>query len=386
MTLAKRLLSAMLSLLLLLSISGCWNYTEVEEISIVSGVAIDKEKSSGKILLTVETIDTSGGGGEQENQASSTIHTLAGETMFDIVRGMITMTGDKLFWSHAKAIIISEEVAKEGILKVMDWYSRDTETRSDVYIFIAKEKNARDILYLNKTKKTILSFELGDMMQHEKFVSTAPVSDIWEYFDSLESPGQQAVAPLVYINERDNRKTERISGCAVFSKDKMIGTLTGEETKYMLFVTNKIKGGIIPVHDKKGKPAFSLEIFSNKTKIKPVRVDGKLQMQISTVTKTGLDEVMIPKGFPDFEKKKEIEELAEQQMRKNILEVIHKAQMKYKADIFGFGENIHMNMPKEWKKLKNNWDESFPLLQVVVKPEVIIETSAKTTRSIRIVE
>jgi len=224
------------------------------------------------------------------------------------------------------------------------------------------------------------------MMQHEKFVSTAPVSDIWEYFDSLESPGQQAVAPLVYINERDNRKTERISGCAVFSKDKMIGTLTGEETKYMLFVTNKIKGGIIPVHDKKGKPAFSLEIFSNKTKIKPVRVDGKLQMQISTVTKTGLDEVMIPKGFPDFEKKKEIEELAEQQMRKNILEVIHKAQMEYKADIFGFGENIHMNMPKEWKKLKNNWDESFPLLQVVVKPEVIIETSAKTTRSIRIVE
>ncbi|KGE19513.1 Ger(x)C family spore germination protein [Paenibacillus wynnii] len=385
MTPVKRLLSAMLFLLLLLSISGCWNYTEVEEISIVAGVAIDKEKATGKILLTAETIDTSGGGGP-ENQASSTISSLAGDTMFDIVRSMITMTGNKLFWSHAKAIIISEEMAKEGVLRVIDWYSRDTETRSDVYIFIAKEKNARDILNLNKTKNTILSFELGDMMQHERHVSTAPVSDIWDFFDKLESSGQHAIAPLVYINERDNKKTERISGSAVFSKDKMVGTLTGEETKYMLFVNNKIKGGILPVNDKKGKPAYSLEIFSNKTKIKPVWVNGKLQIQVSTETKTGLGEVMTPNGFPDFEKIKEIEELAKQQLQNNMLAVIHKVQKKYKSDIFGFGANIHMNDPKDWKKLKKNWDESFPLLQVVVKPKVIIETSAKTTRSIKIVE
>ncbi|MDQ0195184.1 Ger(x)C family spore germination protein [Paenibacillus wynnii] len=383
MTQVKRLLSAILSVLILLSISGCWNYTEVEEISIVAGVAIDKEQSSGKILLTAETIDTSGGGGGGDNQASSTISSLAGDTMFDIVRSMITMTGNKLFWSHAKIIIISEEVAKEGVLRVIDWYSRDTETRSDVHMFITKEKRARDILNLNKTKNTILSFELDEMMQHEKYVSTAPVSDIWDFFDKLESPGQHSIAPLVYINERDNRKTERISGCAIFEKDKMVGTLIGEETKYMLFVNNKIKGGILPVNDKKGKPAYSLEIFSNKTKIKPVWVNGKLKIQISTETKTGLDEVMTPNGFPDFEKKKEIEELAEQQMQNNMLAVIHKVQKKYKSDIFGFGANVHMNMPKKWNNMEKDWDKIFPELQVVVEPKVIIETSAKTTRSIK---
>lgn len=379
----KRILSAMLSLLLLLCLSGCWNYTEVEEMSIVAGVAIDKDKSTGKILLTAETIDTTGGGGGEDNQASSTIHTLAGDTMFDIVRSMITMTGKKLFWSHAKAIIISEEVAREGMLKVIDWYSRDTETRADVYIFISKEKNARDILTLNKTKSTILSFELGDMIKKETYVSTAPVTDIWDFFDNLESSGENAIVPLVYINERENRKTERISGCALFLKDKMVGTLTGEETKYMLFVTNKIKGGVLAIEDEKGQPGYSLEITSNKTKIKPVWINGKLQIQVSTVTNTVLDEVMTLNGFPDFEKKKEIEKLAEQQLQKNMLDLIHDVQKKYKTDILEFGAAVHMNMPETWKKLEKDWGKTFVDLQVVVKSDVIIETSAKTTRSIK---
>ncbi|MCL6603288.1 MAG: Ger(x)C family spore germination protein [Paenibacillus sp.] len=379
----KRILSAMLSLLLLLCLSGCWNYTEVEEMSIVAGVAIDKDKSTGKILLTAETIDTTGGGGGEDNQASSTIHTLAGDTMFDIVRSMITMTGKKLFWSHAKAIIISEEVAREGMLKVIDWYSRDTETRADVYIFISKEKNARDILTLNKTKNTILSFELGDMIKKENYVSTAPVTDIWDFFDNLESSGENAIVPLVYINERETRKTERISGCALFLKDKMVGTLTGEETKYMLFVTNKIKGGVLAIKDEKGQPGYSLEITSNKTKIKPVWINGKLQIQISTVTQTVLDEVMPRNGFPDFEKKKEIEKLAEQQLQKNMLDLIHDVQKKYKTDILEFGAAVHINMPKTWKKLEKDWGKTFVDLQVVVKSDVIIETSAKTTRSIK---
>mgnify|MGYP000332851478 FL=1 len=164
----------------------------------------------------------------------------------------------------------------------------------------------------------------------------------------------------------------------------MVGTLTGDESKYMLFASNKLKGGVLAVKDEKGKPAYSLEIFSNKTKVKPVWINGKLQIQIHITTKTGLDEVMTPNGFPDFEKKKVIEQLAEQQLRTNILTVIHKVQKEYHADIFGFGAEVHIHMPEWWKKNKKDWEKEFVKLDVVVKSDVIVETSAKTTRSIKI--
>ncbi|WP_410513348.1 Ger(x)C family spore germination protein [Paenibacillus sp. BR2-3] len=379
---AKSVLSAMLSLLLLLSISGCWNYSEVEEMSIVAGVAIDKNESDGKLLLTVEMVDIKGGlsGGKTRSKLIS----LSGKTMFDIVRNMITLTGDKLFWSHAKTIIISEEIAREGLVKVIDWYSRDTETRSDVYIFISKEKKARDILNLSSTKETIMSFEIAQMMRDEEYVSTAPVVEIWDFIDKLESQGQDATAPLVFIHEKDQQKSEIVRGTAIFSKDKMIGTLNGEDSKYMMFVRNKVKGGILVVEDESGHPAYSLEILSNRTKVKPMWVNGKLQVQIKTETNTWLDEVMNANEFPDMKSKKDIEKLAEQQMQKNIIAVIHKVQQKYQADIFGFGAAIHRSMPKAWDKLKKDWNQNFAELDVVVQSKVIIESTAKTSRSIRI--
>ncbi|MEK4513018.1 Ger(x)C family spore germination protein [Paenibacillus sp. FSL K6-2524] len=265
----KRLLQILIVLFSLVAISGCWNYVEVDDLSIVAGVAIDKNPADGKLLLTVELIDTKGG--TKQTQAGYKTISLTGDTMFEIVRNMISMTGKKLFWSHAKVIIISEEVARsDGVIRFIDWYTRDTETRADVFIFVSKEKTAREILDLQSTMESITSFELAQMMRDEKYVSSAPTVEIWDFIDKLESRGKCAIAPLVYIHQNDTTSSERVNGTAVFSKDRMVGTLSGEESKYMLFAKNDIKGGILPVKDETGKPSFSLEIISSQTKIKPI--------------------------------------------------------------------------------------------------------------------
>lgn len=135
---ASRLFSVLLAGCMLVSLSGCWNYSEIDDMSIVAGVAIDKNKADNNIQMTVEMVDTQGG--LQDNQTGFKLMSLTGDTIFNIARSMISLTGRKLFWSHAKVIIISEELAREGLVKVIDWYSRDTETRADVFIFISGEK------------------------------------------------------------------------------------------------------------------------------------------------------------------------------------------------------------------------------------------------------
>lgn len=379
---AAKASSILLSLVLLVTISGCWNYGEVEEKSIVAGVAIDMGKSDDELSLTAELVDNDKQ--SQEGGPGFKNVNYVGRTMFDIVRNMISMTGTKLFWSHAKAIIISEELAREGLVRVIDWYSRDTETRSDMYIFITQDKNAREILELNKSKKTLVSFELAKVMLDEQHVNTAPVVQIWDFIDKMETLGQYSIAPLISIYEKDQQQNEIVRGTAVFRKDQMIGKLTGEETKYMLFANNKIKGGVIPVNDKKGNPTYSLEVLGNRTKVKSAWVNGKLQVQVSTITRTAVDEVMSAHTFPDFEDTDIIKKRAEEQMERDILAVIHKVQKEYRADIFGFGEVVHRNMPKYWAKLKNKWEQEFVELNVVVKSEVIIESTAKTIRSIKV--
>lgn len=377
----KKVILAFISLILLISVTGCWNYSEVDDIAIVSGVGIDKGKSEGELAVTVEIVDTKKG--SKSNQSGIKMLTLSGPTIFDIVRGMISITGEKLFWSHSKVIVISEELAREGVIRVIDWYNRDTETRSDVYIFVSKEKTAQEVISLSSVTESILAYELAQQMRIEKNTSTAPVVEIFDFIDKLEASGEYAMAPLIYIHEQNKIKNARVSGTAIFNKDKMVGTISGDETKFMLFARDEIKGGVLPLNDEKGKPAFSLEILSNRTKVKPVWNDGKLQMQINTVTQVGLDEVMAPKEFNDINSKKVLEKRAGKELQQQILSVIHKVQKDYQADIFGFGELVHERMPENWKKIKQNWRQEFTQLDVVVNSKVMIKISGQTSRSIQ---
>lgn len=382
MKMVSKFISALLSIGMLISLSGCWNYSEIDDMSIVAGVAIDKNKEENNLQLTVEMVDTQGG--MQQSQASFKMISLSGDTIFDIVRNMISLTGKKLFWSHAKVIILSEEVAREGLVKVIDWYSRDTETRADVFVFVSSEKNAREVLNLNSETKTIMSFELAQMMNDEAFTSTAPVVEIWDFIDKLESSGNNAVAPLIQINEENGQKNERVNGTAVFVRDRMVGKLDGEETKYSLFVKNNVKGGVLKVDNERGVPTYSLEIISSRTKVKPKWVDGKLQIQIHTVTHTGLDEVMSSVELTGQESIGAIEKRAGEALQHNILSVIRKVQQEYQADIFGFGEAVHGSMPRSWRELQEKWPEVFKDVDVTVSSKIVIQSTAKTSRTIKL--
>jgi len=166
--------------------------------------------------------------------------------------------------------------------------------------------------------------------------------------------------------------------------DKRVGKQSGDETKYMLFVKDDIKGGVLTVNNEEGTPDFTLEIFSNETKIKPVWVNGKLQLQIQTITHTGLDEVMTTEGFTSLNSKNVIEKRAAKELEENMRSVIKRVQSDYHTDIFGFGEKIHENMPKTWSELDKDWEREFSDLDVVVNSTIIIESSAQNSRSIQI--
>ncbi|MBY9079897.1 Ger(x)C family spore germination protein [Paenibacillus sp. HN-1] len=373
-------------LLLILAISltsGCWNYKEVEDMSIVAGVAVDKGEQEGELRLSAELVDTSG---EPKNtKVGFKIASLTGDTMFETVRNMISVTGKRLFWSHSKAIIFSEEIAREGLIKVMDWYNRDTETRSDIYIFVSTEKTAREILELNSPMQAVVSFNLEQLMRDEHNAGTAPVVEIWDFIGRIESKGKYAVAPLIRIEKSPGgKKTERVDGTAVFARDRMIGKLSGEESRYMMFASNDVKGGILTVKDKSGKPEYSLEILSSKTRIHPVLRNGRLRMEVSTVTHVSLGEVMMKEDLQKNGDIKEIEKLAEEQLKAGIEQVIDKAQHTFHSDIFGYGEIVHEGMKNTWSKIQNSWEEEFTNLEVAVQTKIIIESSAKTSRTIRI--
>jgi spore germination protein KC len=60
-------------------------------------------------------------------------------------------------------------------------------------------------------------------------------------------------------------------------------------------------------------------------------------------------------------------------IRGEIGAALAKAQ-ELKTDIFGFGELIHRSNRQEWRKMKDQWDQIFPRLQVEMDIRCVIHS------------
>ena len=52
-------------------------------------------------------------------------------------------TPKSLYYGHINVVVISEEIAQEGFLKIADWLLRNPETRKQFYLLQSKEKTAK---------------------------------------------------------------------------------------------------------------------------------------------------------------------------------------------------------------------------------------------------
>lgn len=358
--------------------TGCWNYREINNLSVVAGIAIDRNELDGKYEVTIEIVNIKKG---KDISNNSEYVTLCGDSLFDIIRNMISVSSRRLYFSHAKIVIISKELAKDGLSKAIDWYIRDAETRTDIYLLISKEKTAKEVLMTKRNENMIVSFDLAKVIQNEKNVSTAPKVDLWDFLDILKQKEANTSLPLIFIDKSGEKEVPRIEGMAVIKDDKLVGMIDGDIAKYILFTTDEIKTGILVLGRKSSEP-ISFEIFKNRTKVKYKFDEGKMKVQVFTDTIVSIAEYQTQQPFNTSEEKEVIEKQLANMLEESIYNSINMIQKEYKSDIFGFGITLHKDYPKLWKELSDNWEYNFENLEVEVISKVQIKNSATTSKPI----
>lgn len=355
-------------------LTGCWNYREIDQVLIVAGLAVDKEENN-QYKLTAEIAQISGG---KDSKTTSKLITAEGKTMFAAVRDMISLSGKRLYWSHAKVLILSKKIAEEGVQKVLDWYARDSETREDVFLLVSEEASAKEILEADSTTEGIKSFILGEIIKNQVSLSKAPVTDILQYGIESKIKGISTIIPTVSLKKMNDKMVAQVMGSAIVKNDKLAGFLNGDETKDLNFIRNAVKGGVLAevMQTDSGPALASLEIFKNNTKIVPVASGKKIAIDLNIETTVAIDEIEGMENLIDKEQQLKLENSTGNSLKKEIQELIRKVQSEYDADIFGFGEKLREDNASEWKIVSNNWEDVFKDLKVNVETKVHIKNSA----------
>ena len=64
---------------------------------------------------------------------------------------------------------------------------------------------------------------------------------------------------------------------------------------------------------------------------------------------------------------------------------VKKAQ-DLRADVFGFGREIHRTRPKLWKEIRNGWYDIFAEIEPEIEIEATLVRSGLTVRSVKLNE
>lgn len=402
----KRVLLAVVLAFLALAPSACWSRREIETLGFVLALGVDRAARQDLVQLTVQVAKPvaipsgtqAGGGGAMMEKPFWTVGG-TGRTAFEALRNLHRLSPRRLYLAHNRHLIFGEEAARQGVGRYLDFFLRHPQSRRLVRVMVVEKSRAADLLQAE--------FELEPLPAEGLFfleegvrtqLSTGLVVELGDFLQMLEDEGIEPVAERVELvrklpgeitgklERREVLSSPKLSGAAAFKGDRLVGWLDERETRGLLWVKGEVRGGtvVVPQPEVQGKFA-TLEILRAKSKVRPVKKDDKVAIAVKVETEAELREAQT---FLDPVNNRELLASIERRLataiKNEILAAVRRAQADLRSDIFGFGATVHRSLPRDWRRLRDNWDGLFPSLPVEVEVKARLRRSGLAGRSIQI--
>ena len=365
---------------LLCFLTGCYNYRELNDLAIVSGISITKEEDQFKVTAEVvnpkKQQDTSSG-----KEPDFIIYTSTGASMQEAFRNVVKESPKKLYGAQIDILIIDEQTAKEELTNILDFFTRDPEIRSEFYVLIGKK---RDILEVttpleNLSSKNIISSLEADntylgtanLVTFHDLISTYLNPNIELALPSIEEVGNEQLGESTQnIESTTGEAASVISNMAVFKDEKLIGYLSEQESIDYNLIMGNTQTTLIKTNYKDEQYVIN-EIINSNTEIEADI--KKKKITISIKGKSAVSEVNYETDLESSKTIKKIQKDLNKEIEKRLKETVKTVQEKYNSDIFGFRDLFYKKDPKAYKKLKDTWyEETFPNLEIEVKSNIEI--------------
>ncbi|GAB2535929.1 Ger(x)C family spore germination protein [Gracilibacillus alcaliphilus] len=363
-------------------LAGCWSANELTEISLATALAIDKDEDG--YLVTIQVINPNEIAGEKMSRGSSiSSYSAVGKTLFEAVRKLTETSPRKVNLSHLQLIVYGEEMAKEGIGPTFDFLVRDHELRTDFIMIIAQGMRGKELISILTPLERIPATKIKNSLESsQEFLASTKTIELLELVEDVAADGKGAVLNGVSVegniqdgthvkNEESGAAPTKIllNGIGVFENDQLKGWLTAKEGEGFNFIIDNIHSTSIQIPCEK-QGILALEVVENKTDLKGEWKNGKPQISISIETLVNIADAECAQDFSAKENVQKVEQEAEKKI-KSLVELSIQTAKEYESDIFGFGEVLRRENPKQWDNIKDNWEQHF--LETEAQIDVTIE-------------
>ena len=377
---------------IILLLTGCWNYNELNNLAICTGIAIDKNENNYEITFLVSNAKKNEVSAK-EGEAGTTTYSGTGQTLKEAINDIKLKMPFEPYTGHLVVTVISEDIAKEGLESILDYLARDTESRNFFYILLSKNTKAKEILEIISPLQTFpsqtIASDIASSSEESSLIYKITYND---FIYTLLEQGQNPVLNSVTIigNKEEGTDTKELSDTipkatikidtlGIFKEDKLIGWANKQQSEGINILSNNTNNIYIKT---KCEDKYIMNYIDNiKAKTKIDLKNNKVKINI-TGTST-ISEVNCKINLEDKETIKKLENDIKEELNKTIYEATNLVQNKYKTDVLGYGKKIHKTNPKKWKEIKENWDEIFKNLKIETNLNIKINNQGTLLQTIK---
>ncbi|MGC5326921.1 Ger(x)C family spore germination protein [Brevibacillus sp. SYSU BS000544] len=368
-------------------LAGCLGKMEINDMAMVMAVGLDKGEKPGMFKITAEIArpgDARGSTGAPTGQTGEPIYSVVaeGKSIFEAIRNLARFTSRRIFWAHNFIIVINEDLARQGIHEIIDFFSRNHELRMRTWVVVTPEK-AGEVVSTITGMDVIPGQSMDKLFRYSEIVAEAPKTDLMTLQAAYLSHTTHPILARVVLKERgiSNKKPEEfgsikqveLSGTGVFHDDKLIGVLNPNQTRGLLWFVENVKSSIVTLPcPEDPKSSITFELKDQSFDLTPHFEEGNVSFTANLTTYGDMVEVGCTVTEDQQKLMKEMERELETVLKKEIEEVVRLAQKKYKSDFMELGKVFQNRYPQEWKVLKDSWDEELvqAKFDIVVKAEI----------------
>lgn len=384
-----------ISLLLILSLCGCWNYKELNNYCIVTGIAIDKAKDNNYEVSFLISNSINNNSDSKDSESKIVVYSGKGKNIYEAIKNIGLITPKELYIGHTSILILSDEIAKEGISNIIDFFVRFPEVRKDFYVILARDCKAKDAL---KITTPLSSYPSQNIYENIKSTSelqgTVYALDFNNMLETMLNKGSNITINSIKIvgdlkkgSSSENLESTqpqamiKLDTLGIFKKDKLIKWTTKDESRGINILNNKMEEMYINIKYNDAYIVLKTENLKSKNEVK--LINNVPHINISVKANTIITEADSNVDLTNVKVTEKIQKLAE----KKLINIVNKAitiAKHEKSDIFGFGELFYKKYPDYFKSKEDKWDdEVFSKINTKVSCDINIDSKGTAKTSIK---
>ncbi|PEM42627.1 Ger(x)C family spore germination protein [Bacillus toyonensis] len=277
-------------------------------------------------------------------------------------------------------ILFSNNFLKqEGAMPYLDVWYRDPKNTGNMRL-VAVNGPISSVIYNNFKDKPALPEYLTDLINTNKLYNRTVFTTFHEFHRQTFNKG---ITPAI-SEIKKGKKDVIVTGSALLTSRGIYKmSLNLYESALLLLLQKKANTPVsltmkIPstrvesnsnLKDTEGNDFVTINVLSMNRNIRSGYSDNRFKFNIKMNLKIAISEITFNMDL-DKDKKK-LTSLIAKQLNKDLNELIHKIQ-KQQLDPFGFGDYARAFQYKEWKKVEDDWPNSFSKASAKVTPTIKI--------------